>query len=145
MVPTSILELSVANLVAVSLFEHFKQSVRIRWMASQIQFSPLWGFYYLHHSFTPEEKAEWGSGRSVKEYLKLEERFSRYCEGTFVPPYGREKNLYKRATMKFKHWTPTYFLIDEKRYPLSVANIFEYEGVDQTDQPAEFEDDDEDS
>lgn len=57
-IPTASLELSLVNIVAERLSQHYKTRVRLLWMSAQMQFSAIYGLPYIMSYWLPRHQVE---------------------------------------------------------------------------------------
>ena len=104
--PTSILELSVIGLIADRYLEEFGEQLEMRWMISQLQFTPLWAFTWIMAHFNrykeylgegvPEKIEGEKRNRTLVNFWRTHHQYNEFLDG-WVPPYHRQRRLFMRT------------------------------------------------
>lgn len=115
LVPTSVLELTLCGLVAQHIRRTQSVSPVLNWFITQLQFSPLWAFRYLHNYWVPHFEARFGpmkgnleidDSRASNTYLKVDGRYhSQFLAGKEVK-FGRERSMFSSVAKELPTFTP---------------------------------------
>lgn len=114
LVPTSVLELSLAALSAKTIYKTTGVYPSLNWFVTQLQFSPLWGYPYLKRFWVPEYEARYGKegldlfeADAADTYRRVNIRYHRYKDTGTEAKYGRERSMFSLLDKPVTSFYPT--------------------------------------
>lgn len=149
--PTSILELTLAGMIADYYLEKYRTRPRLRWMVAQLQFSTLWGFPWLSGNWDKVSDL-FDDGLVLHKNLVNHTRHLRLYDeqmsGERISPYKRQRRMLQRTSEvkegNYEPFIPTTWPLERLGSPIDSAVLLPYGNQEDGFHPGDEDDDSED-